>query len=251
MHPDMLKEFRTFAGGTPLFRTAVVAGSTGATGRYIVSELLSQGVAEKTIALTRRPLATPGDVAAALDLPAEVVRQHLDAGRLEVKPVDFARLVQDRKPQWSADLAFCAMGSAPYSEESDFTIPTAFAAAAKEGGALYMGLVSSQGANPKSWFGYMKTIGRREEQFRTIPFPLGLDIWRPGMLDRGDLAAARLKERLGHWLLPRSMQTSTKDLACAMVAGAVRGRQVSQGQGGTTIYELQDIKQIIEVVGRH
>eukprot|EP00667_Euglena_gracilis_P016698 EG_transcript_17507 len=219
MHPDLLREFRTFAGTAPLYRTAVVAGSTGATGRYIVGELLAQGVAQKTIALTRRPLASPNDVAAALDLPVETVRQHLEAGRLEVQSVDFARLIQDRKPQWAADLAFCALGSAPYTEESDFTVPVAFAAAAKEGGAQYMGLVSSQGANASSWFGYLRTIGRREEQFRSVPFPLGLGIWRPGMLDRGDLAQTRLKERIFHHILPSSQLTSTKDLAKAIALG--------------------------------
>jgi len=242
--------FHRFNGTTPLYKAAVVAGATGATGRYIVGQLLSQGVAEKTIALSRRALKDPQAVATALSLSLDDATKHLDSGRLEIQVVDFDRLVKERKPQWDppdADLAFCAMGSAPYTELSDFTLPAAFAAAVAGGHAAHMGLVSSQGASTSSWVGYCRCLGRREEEFQTHAFPLGLSIWRPGMLDRGELSAGRLKERLANRFLPSSMHTSTQDLAAAIVAEAVRVKETDP-KGAVTVYESDVIKKIIKAL---
>jgi oxidoreductase len=56
-----------------------------------------------------------------------------------------------------------------------------------------MSYVSSQGANPNSWFLYPKTKGEVEEALKNLKFQ-STSIYRPGLLDRG--SKARLVEKI-------------------------------------------------------
>jgi len=64
---------------------------------------------------------------------------------------------------------------------------------AKKANAFHFGLVTSTGANPKSWFLYPQTKGEIEEECKKLKFP-SLGIFRPGLLDRGE--GARFVEKL-------------------------------------------------------
>ena len=54
-------------------------------------------------------------------------------------------------------------------------------------------LLTSAGANAKSFFLYLKTKGEAEENYKNLNFQ-NLTIWRPGMLDRG--SATRTTEKI-------------------------------------------------------
>ncbi|KAH9599992.1 hypothetical protein LSM04_006490 [Trypanosoma melophagium] len=58
--------------------------------------------------------------------------------------------------------------------------------------------VSSQGANDKSWFLYMKTKGRADAAVESMQFSR-ICIYRPGVLDRG--AKTRFNEKMIHWFM--------------------------------------------------
>jgi len=204
---------------------AVVAGATGATGRWIVKELAEYPGCKRVVALSRKPIT---DQQAAFGLTSD---------KIVVNVVDFAKLVQNKdlaaQGVEKCELAFCCLGSSPNSEESDFIIPKAFADACSTMGVQRMGLISSAGADPNSMFGYFKLIGRREVAYEEKKFPY-LSIFRPGMLERGDLS--RFKER---WV-PIS-KTDTKDLARFAMQVTVSGWK----GGGKKVFEMAHLSPVI------
>lgn len=210
---------------------AIVAGSTGATGRWIVCELVNSEKFSKVIALTRSDIV---DLAAAFP-SADPVKME---SKLVVHKLDFSTLRESQtfSPSLPAvpTVGFCAMGSAPYTEESDYTTPVAFGKAAKSMGVDAMYLVSARGAKAGSWFGYVDTIGRREDAFREMGFGR-LGIFRPGFMDRQE--KRRGKEFIGR-LLPKSWTIDTRDIAKAMVKTA------SGTDKGVTVFLDSETKRI-------
>ncbi len=211
--------------------TAVVAGATGATGRWIVCELVNNPSCTAVIALTRSDIGSPGEVFPSAD--AEFMKS-----KLIIQKIDFNLLKQtgefseSSKPQ--PQVAFCALGSAPFSEDSDFITPVAFGRACKAAGVESMFLVSAQGAKPGSWIPYSDTIGRREEAFKALNFRR-LGIYRSGMMDRQE------KTRTNEWIrhiLPSCLVLSTKDIARVMVESAIRMKD------GVFIFSHSEIKKI-------
>lgn len=164
--------------------TAIVGGSTGATGRWVVKELAENPRCTRVVALSRK------------EIPDQMAAFGITSQKIVVQTIDFAKLVAtpDLSAQGvqAADVAFCCMGSSPASEEADFVIPRAFAQACSALKVSRMGLISSTGADANSMMFYFKLIGRREVAFEEQKFP-HLAIFRPGMLDRQDLA--RFKEK--------------------------------------------------------
>lgn len=59
--------------------------------------------------------------------------------------------------------------------------------------------VPSQGANKKSWFLYPQTKGEVEENIKNLQFAR-TSIFRPGLLNRGELA--RSVESIGLYIMP-------------------------------------------------
>lgn len=205
--------------------TALVAGSTGATGRRIVAALTKSDNCEKICPIARREIP---------ESEYERAFPGLDAGRQgKIQPL----LAKDYEVETMQELgqglqssllsggqagrrfvAFSALGSAPFSEKVDLHYSLNFARLAGSvlGANLHaVGLVSSSGANPNSYMSYLKVIGQREEEFKKVFAGTGegkeqrpatpLIIARPGPIDRDELAQERMKERLlGYfrWLIP-------------------------------------------------
>ena len=133
----------------------LIAGSTGACGKAFVMQHLQDPNCSRVIALTRRQI----------DDTREMFPKG-DLGKLTVKQVDFdalnaAEISEGDHPT----VAVCALGSAPYTEESDFVVPCKFATYCKSAGVKTMILVSAVGSTKGSLFGYVDTLGRREEFF--------------------------------------------------------------------------------------
>lgn len=210
---------------------AIVAGSTGATGRWIVCDLINNPRCRSVVAVTRSDISAPQDIFTSADPTAL-------KSKLTVRKVDFELLKTDEK--FSAGMSdkptvgFCALGSAPFSEESDFVAPVSFAKACKAAGVESMFLVSAQGAKAGSWFKYNDTLGRREEAFQSLNFKR-LGIFRSGIMDRQE--KARKKELLRH-ILPSFLVISTKDIARVMVESAVRMKE------GTFAFSHSDMKKV-------
>lgn len=211
--------------------SAMVGGSTGATGRWIVCDLINNPSCKSVIAVTRSDIPIPSETFPSADpalLKAKLVIQKEDfkqiesSGRFSSEPTD--------RPQ----IGFCAMGSAPFSEEADFTAPVAFARACKGLGVDSMFLVSAQGAKAGSWIKYNDTLGRREEAFKALNFQR-LGMYRSGFMDRQE--KARSKEMIRH-ILPSFLVISTKDISRVMVESALRMKD------GVFAFSHSDMKKI-------
>jgi hypothetical protein len=74
-----------------------------------------------------------------------------------------------------------------------------FAEVCKAKDVPYMGLLTSQGADKSSWFLYPQTKGEVEHKVQQLQFPR-TSIFRPGMLQRGDLL--RGTEKMFGWMIP-------------------------------------------------
>ena len=162
---------------------AVVIGATGLTGGHLVRQLLALRQPPQVVCLVRAhslalPLAAEQIVTNLAS--ADDVAQHLDANT------------------W----VFCAIGTTMAkagSQEAfrkvDYDIPLAAGRAAQRAGALGMSLVSSAGANARSFFFYPRIKGELEEALQAEG-PANLHIYRPGLL-RGKRPQVRLGEKMG------------------------------------------------------
>jgi uncharacterized protein YbjT (DUF2867 family) len=166
---------------------ALVAGATGAVGSRLLDVLLARVDGTRVVAVGRRPPARTG-------------------ARLSHVPATLSRFpAAVAGGRW--DEAYCCLGTTRRAAGSpdafravDLEGVVAFARAARAGGAEFLGLVSSAGANPASPFLYFRTKGEAEAEIERLGFP-SLAILRPGLL-RGARGEFRLGERLGHLAAP-------------------------------------------------
>jgi len=192
---------------------AIVAGSTGATGKKIVRELLERDEIGLVTVLTRKEISSPSEYFSSSKV-----------SKLKIKP--FSTI--DSNPKESLEskynLAFCAMGSSPYSIENDYTAPCKFADYCVKAKVSTMSLISSGGANPTSIYGYLKIIGQREEYFTSkVNCASGFNnliILRPGLLLRGE--KTRLKEKVLDFLMPAKLKISVESVARVAVDEAIK-----------------------------
>lgn len=98
--------------------------------------------------------------------------------------------------------AFCCLGSQVHLGDDvfkkiDYTYVVNFAEAAHESKIPHFSLISSGGADASSMFLYLRVKGQADAKIAETGFS-SASIWRPGMLDRGDMA--RTKEKIGSFL---------------------------------------------------
>lgn len=165
----------------------LLAGATGAVGAPLLARLLARDDGPRVLAVGRRP---PPRWHARL----EWLRAELD---------DLERALADR----SFDQAFCCLGTTMKRAGSrdafravDLDGVTAFARAARAGGAGFFGLVSAAGAHPRSRNFYLRTKGEAEAAVEALGFS-SLAIMQPGLL-RGEREEFRAGERLGQAAAP-------------------------------------------------
>ncbi|KAG7391256.1 Oxidoreductase htatip2 [Phytophthora boehmeriae] len=218
---------------------ALVIGSTGAVGRDLVADLVASAKCKKVIALARRdvPEASWGSTFPSLDTEAA-------KSKLEVRQVDFNQLSEtDIKPADKVDAAFSCLGTTRKDAGSaaafrkgrrlDLEYVTKFAELSKTAGVGYMGLLTSQGANKDSWFLYPQTKGEVEDKVQQLKFSR-LSIFRPGMLQRGDLL--RGTEKMFGWMIPGAYQITAGAVAKGMLA------DYESGAEGLKEYSHADLK---------
>ena len=149
---------------------ALVIGATGATGREIVKSLLNDNDVEKVTIFVR-------------NLPT------LEHQKLKTHVIDF-NAIEKHKDLIKGDVLFSALGTTKKAAGGkkeqylvDYTYQYEFAKTAAENGLANYSLVSSVGANSKSFFFYPKIKGELEEDLKKLKFKK-IDIFQPPMLVR-------------------------------------------------------------------
>ena len=191
--------------------TAMLLGATGNVGGYILRLLVQRPLCRKVIVVTRRNVA---------ELANPKVQQVV---------VNMDRMAEELAPHAKGvDIALAAFGvgkgSARMADEEvrriEITYPTAFASAAKAGGARVLAMMTAVGANSQSWTKYIRTIGDKEKKSEALRFDF-LGLYRPAVIlgNSNTPAALGLVLPLFHWAMPSRFHSIHKnDLARAMVA---------------------------------
>ena len=200
-------------------KTALVFGSTGLIGSYLIQWLRKSDAYEKIIIFQRKAAAT-------LDPKTQFVQLDFD------KMNEYASVIK-------GDDVFCCLGTTMRKARSrqafrrvDYEYPAQIARIAKENGVGGYFLVSSVGANIGSSNFYLHTKGETEQAIQKSAF-LRLAIFRPSLL-LGNRNESRFGERfaqglypLFHWLLQGNLKKyraiPASNVAKAMVFVAVHG----------------------------
>ena len=149
---------------------ALVLGATGATGQELVRQLLSNLNFDRVSIFTRKTF-------------------NVEHKKLVKNKIDFSKLTE-YKNLVKGDILFSALGTTLKESGSkkqqylvDYTYQYEFAKMASENGVTNYSLVSSTGANEKSFFFYPKTKGALEESVKKLKFNK-IQIFQPPMLIR-------------------------------------------------------------------
>tara|TARA_B100000767_G_C19633241_1_gene479230 strand:+ start:277 stop:924 length:648 start_codon:yes stop_codon:yes gene_type:complete len=149
---------------------AMVLGATGATGQEIVRHLLEDDAYSKvSIFVRKKPI--------------------IQNNKLMVHEVDFSKLI-NHNDLINGDVLFSALGTTRKEAGSlkqqylvDYTYQYEFAKMASDNGVTHYSLVSSIGANEKSFFFYPQIKGKLEESVKKLKFKT-IQIFQPPMLIR-------------------------------------------------------------------
>ena len=218
-------------------KTAVIIGSTGLTGSYLVQNLLNSTEYEKIISFVRKST----DI-----LHPKLVEYIIDFDN----PDSYKNLIE-------GDDFFCCMGttikkagSQKVFRKIDLTYPVKFAQLASNAGMKQYLIITAIGANAESGNFYMRTKGECEKQLRDIAIP-SVSVFRPSLL-LGNRQEFRLKEKLSEYLmkivsaffvgkLKKYKAIEAKKVAFAMYAVA------QQHTRGYSVYESDKISAISEL----
>ncbi len=192
---------------------ALIIGATGATGKDLVQQLLSDQEYDEVLTFTRKPL----------DFTHEKLINHV---------VDF-----NQPDQWKdkivGDVAYSCLGttlkdagSKEAQRKIDFDFQYQFAQNARENNVDDYILVSAYGANPNSKIFYSKMKGELEEAVKNLHFTK-LTIFKPGMLERkntersGEVLGGKIIRFANHLGLFKSQKPlDTSILAKAMITSS-------------------------------
>jgi uncharacterized protein YbjT (DUF2867 family) len=162
-------------------KTALLAGSTGLIGSYLLKRLLADSRYDSVIALSRKAL------------PISHPKLKVVAVSLDTLP--------DVAPTLEADDWFCALGTTikqAGTQEAfrrvDYEYPLALGKQAAASGAGQFLLVSAIGATPSSSIFYSRVKGETEQELGAFKLPK-LHLFRPSLL-LGDRTEHRRGERL-------------------------------------------------------
>ena len=165
----------------------VVIGATGVTGRYVVAELLLCPEIASVRVVSRRKYEIPREYANSV-----IVSNAAQEGKLVEHIVDLEKVSEEelRHMFEGVHTFFNCFGSTRSKAGSkerfvqiDMNIPVRFAHIAREKGVRHTSLLTSSGANDKSFMFYFRVKGLIETAYRDLGFP-ALSIFRPGLLGR-------------------------------------------------------------------
>src|SRR5207344_167902 len=149
---------------------AMLLGATGNVGGRILHLLVQSPLCKKVVVVTRRHV-------------AEFAKP-----KVEQVVVSMDKLEEELAPHAKGiDIALAAFGvgkgSAKMADEEvrriEITYPTAFAAAAKAGGARVLAMMTAVGADSRSSTKYLRNIGDKEKKSEELKFEI-LGLYRPG-----------------------------------------------------------------------
>ncbi|MBF0595999.1 NAD(P)H-binding protein [Faecalibacter rhinopitheci] len=210
---------------------AIIIGATGATGKYLVNELINDTQFEEIIALVRRPSFQP-------------------QSKLKEVVIDFNQL-QNYKEVMTADVAFSVMGTTlkdAGSKEAqwkvDFEYQCQFAEICSEMNVKTFVLLSAIGASPTSSIFYTRMKGELEVAIQQFNFEKVL-IFQPASLIRPN--TTRFGEKVmtalvgginGLGLFKKYQVIHVKDLAKALKEGA------KNASNGVHYFNVKSIKKL-------
>jgi uncharacterized protein YbjT (DUF2867 family) len=220
--------------------TAMLLGATGNVGGRILHLLVLSPRCKKVVVVTRRNVA------------------ELANPKVRLVVVNMDNLQEQFAPHAKGvDIALAAFGvgkgSAKMADEEvrkiEVTYPTAFASAAKAGGARVLAMMTAAGANSQSSNKYIRNIGDKENEAKALAFDF-LGLYRPAVIlgNSNTPSALGLIMPLLHWALPSRYHSIHKnDLARAMVAQSEQAfSALAQGKGAAApevrILEYKEMK---------
>ncbi|MFB9080738.1 NAD(P)H-binding protein [Flavobacterium procerum] len=164
---------------------ALVIGATGATGRFLVDELLENQDYTAVAIFVRKPTGRKNP-------------------KLVEHVIDFAQ-IENSKDLVNGDVVFSCLGTTlkdAGSKENqikiDFDMPLQFAEIAKANGVSSFVLLSAYGASAKSNVFYSQLKGKLEDKIAALNFEQYI-VFRPGLLLRPD--SDRLGEKISAVIL--------------------------------------------------
>src|SRR5712672_3996329 len=189
----------------------MLLGATGNVGGHILRLLVQSALCKKVVVVTRR------NVAELANTKVQQVVVNMD--KLEEELAPHAKGV---------DIALAAFGvgkgSAKMADEEvrkiEITYPTAFASAAKAGGARVLAMMTAAGADSQWAIKYVRNFGDKEKMSEELKFDF-LGLYRPAVIlgNTNTPSALGLVMPLFEWAMPSRYHSIHKnDLARAMVA---------------------------------
>lgn len=157
--------------------TAIILGGTGQVGGAAVTELLAIPECREVVMITRKPVAAPSRVRnVVLDTAAPDFAEAIAA---------IAREAVSQGPVSAISCVGVGSGSARWSEDElmrlEVGVVGAFARGCREAGIAQFCLLSAVGSTARSRFRYVRVMGRKEDNVRSIGFTR-LAIFRPGII---------------------------------------------------------------------
>jgi hypothetical protein len=209
---------------------ALVLGATGATGKEIINLLLDDDKYSKVSIFVRR-------------------KPNIEHNKLMVYEIDFSKL-SSYQDLINGDVLFSALGTTRKEAGSlkqqylvDYTYQYEFAEMASDNGVNNYSLVSSTGANEKSFFFYPKIKGKLEESVKKLEFKK-IQIFQPPMLIRQP-ELMRSSEKKGIKLLERingiGLMKSQKPLLVSILARKMIIETKLEKKVRVEIYKPKDI----------
>tara|TARA_B110000444_G_scaffold7382_1_gene6683 strand:+ start:6184 stop:6831 length:648 start_codon:yes stop_codon:yes gene_type:complete len=209
---------------------ALVLGATGATGKEIINLLLNDDAYSKVSIFVRR-------------------KPNIEHNKLMVYEVDFSKL-SNYQDLINGDVLFSALGTTRKEAGGlkqqylvDYTYQCEFAKMASDNGVNNYSLVSSTGANEKSFFFYPKIKGDLEESVKKLKFKK-IQIFQPPMLIRQP-ELMRSSEKTGIKFLQGlntiGLMKSQKPLSVSTLARKMVIESKLEKRGHLEIYKPKDI----------
>ena len=210
---------------------AIIIGATGATGQELVKLLLNDTNYRNITVFVRKKI-------------------NLKHKKLTVHKIDFSKL-NDFKDLIVGDILFSALGTTKKEAGGknkqylvDYTYQLQFAKIASENGVKTYSLVSSIGADEKSFFFYPKIKGQLEEAIKDLSFekiqifqPPSL-IRQPELIRSGEKTSLKFLKFINSIGLLKSLEPlHVKNLAKKMIA-EVQIKQLNR----ITLYKAKDIR---------
>jgi hypothetical protein len=209
---------------------ALVLGATGATGKEIINLLLNDDAYSKVSIFVRR-------------------KPNIEHNKLKAYEVDFSKL-SNYQDLINGDVLFSALGTTRKEAGGlkqqylvDYTYQFEFAKMASDNGVHNYSLVSSTGANEKSFFFYPRIKGNLEESVKKLKFKK-IQIFQPPMLIRQP-ELMRSSEKTGIKFLEGlntiGLMKSQKPLLVSTLARKMIIESKLEKRGHLEIYKPKDI----------